>query len=435
MKNNHVILFSDTDDPACASAIKETALGLGCELDVKKKVSSAVRQLSGNEIIMVDMREAISSLREIKSYHPDAAVILLCQAEDIEAGFEEGAFSCLKKPVKKIPLGHALKNALKHRELLSRIDDLGAVRVPELALGRGGGMRQILAKIEKLSTASSPVLISGSEGTGRETVARVMHLKGPRRNSPFVTFSARHEAFGSEFFGSASAKAKALDAAGGTVFVKDIDKMPDDLGEKFAGFVSQGGLLLEGVGHVKTDVRVICSANGGSPVTSVASAFKSVIHLPELRHRPEDILPLAERFLEDASALFGGVPKKLSKDARRALKDHDWPGNVGELKNTVRRAYLLSKDETIESRHISFGDGSTCCSIREFLESKLSRFIKEMAKSNNTGLYGAVVTEVERALMDLVLTETQGNQVRASRVLGITRTTLRAKMKTFKAGK
>jgi DNA-binding NtrC family response regulator len=183
---------------------------------------------------------------------------------------------------------------------------------------------------------------------------------------------------------------------------------------------------------VKADVRVICSLNGTALAPGLLATFPSVLKLPPLRERPEDVLPLAEQFLSEAAGVFNTGPKGLSKEAVKALQKHQWPGNVGELKTAMARACLVSRGPVVEARHLALEEGSPYYSVREFLEEKLKRYLKDVARLGNAGLYDTVLSEVEKSLIELVLEETGGNQLRAAAALGINRTTLRTKARAYR---
>jgi DNA-binding NtrC family response regulator len=154
------------------------------------------------------------------------------------------------------------------------------------------------------------------------------------------------------------------------------------------------------------------------------------LRVPSLRERKEDILPIAEYFLEKTVAKFGTGAKELSKEAEDFLLKYDWPGDVCELDEMIKKAVLLTSAEMIERKDLVLGNVN-CCSIKDFLEEKLKRYLKEMTQLNNCNLYSTVLSEVERSLISIVLKETGGNQLKAAKTLGINRNTLRTKIKEY----
>lgn len=156
-----------------------------------------------------------------------------------------------------------------------------------------------------------------------------------------------------------------------------------------------------------------------------------LIRVPSLRERKEDILPLAQYLLNEVTEKFETGPKELSKDARSFLLKYEWPGNIRELENTIKRAAVFSNGSVIRKKDFLVGDIGAY-SIREFMDEKLKRYLKAMKKLDNGYLYETVLTEVEKSLFTIVLKETEGNQLKASKILGINRNTLRSKIKEYK---
>jgi DNA-binding NtrC family response regulator len=191
---------------------------------------------------------------------------------------------------------------------------------------------------------------------------------------------------------------------------------------------------------MKADVRIIGATNRDLSDAVSKGNFREDLYyrfnvvqikLPPLRERKEDIPLLLKNFLREADEKLETGEKELSKDARTAILKHDWPGNVRELENVIKRACILSAGTVIEKRDLLI-DEDTSRSIKDFLEEKLRRYLKDMTKVTNFRLYDTVLSEVEKALISIVLRETSGNQLKTAKVLGINRNTLRTKIKEYK---
>jgi len=156
--------------------------------------------------------------------------------------------------------------------------------------------------------------------------------------------------------------------------------------------------------------------------------------VPPLRERKEDIPLLIKSFLQEAVKKLETGEKKLAKETKAFLEQYDWPGNVRELENVIKRACVLSTGTIIEKKDLHIEEANSY-SIKDFLEEKLKRYLKDMAKITNLNLYDTVLSEVEKALIAIVLKETNGNQLKTARLLGINRNTLRTKIKGYKIKK
>jgi len=154
------------------------------------------------------------------------------------------------------------------------------------------------------------------------------------------------------------------------------------------------------------------------------------IYIPPLRERKNDIIPLANYFLDEISRFLNLKPKELSREAKEALLEYQWIENAHQLKQYLTKAFLLAKHQKLTSKDI-FGEQNDKLSIRNFLELKIGKLIKDFANIENSNLYDTVIQEVEKALFSLVLDETGQNQLKASKVLGINRNTLNKKLKIY----
>ncbi len=153
-------------------------------------------------------------------------------------------------------------------------------------------------------------------------------------------------------------------------------------------------------------------------------------YIPPLRERKQDIIPLANFFLQEISEFLGLPKKKLSRDAQDALLAYSWTENAYQLKQCLAKAFLLTRHQTLTSKDL-FGEYNDQFSIRNFLELKIGNLLKEFANIENSNLYETVIQEVEKALFILAINETEGNQVKAAKILGINRNTLNKKLKYY----
>lgn len=154
------------------------------------------------------------------------------------------------------------------------------------------------------------------------------------------------------------------------------------------------------------------------------------IYIPPLKERKQDILSLADFFLQEIAEFLSLPRKELSKEAKDAILNHPWKENVSELKHYLVKACILNRHKKLTLKDI-FGQYDDRLSIRGFLELKLGNFLKDFINIENSNLYESVIQEVEKALLSLVLNEAEGNQVKTARILGINRKTLYKKLKHY----
>jgi two-component system nitrogen regulation response regulator GlnG len=331
------------------------------------------------------------------------------------------------------------------------VDEDIMMRLPQI-MGRSPKMLKVFKEIKKVAPKSLAVLISGESGTYKELVAKAIHYNSPRLNGPFVTVSftsipkdlAEAELFGYEkgaFTGSTGKRiGKIEEANGGTLFLDEISEMDIKLQANLLRFIQDKEFSpLNSNNFIKADVRLIGATTknlkevlaGGQFREDLFHSFNFHVKMPPLRERKEDIISLAKYFLEEAIKKFETGPKEISKDARDFLVKYQWPGNVRELENTIKKATIFSNGTAIRKKDLLI-EGVSSYSIKEFLEEKLKRYLKEMTKLENCNLYNNVLSEVEKSLITIVLKETGNNQLKAAKTLGINRNTLRAKIKEYK---
>jgi two-component system, NtrC family, nitrogen regulation response regulator GlnG len=318
---------------------------------------------------------------------------------------------------------------------------------PPPIMGKSPKIFKVFREIKRIALKDLPVLISGETGTYKELVARAIHHNSPRTAGPFITISmtpaqgvpAEPGLFG--FTGSAVKRTCKIDEAhGGTVYVDEISEIDIKQQEKLLCFLKKESGLAGNSDFHKPDVRLI-GATSRNLKEAVADGrfrqdlydiFSSVhIKIPPLRERKDDIIFLAKYLLEKTVEKFETGPKEFSREARDFLPQYHWPFNMREIENTIKRAAILSPGPVIQKKDL-IGEDIGSCSIKEFLEEKLNRYLKEMTKLENCNLYDTVLSEVESSLISIVLKETEGNQLRAAKTLGINRNTLRAKIKEYK---
>jgi len=309
-----------------------------------------------------------------------------------------------------------LEKPLDPEELVITIERIiGPPDNPEvLSSVRSSKMKKVLRDLKNLSEDDLPVIISGDEGVDRGYYARILHFQGKRRGNLF--FSPDLNKRGPEWL--KLLKDSPEDIRGGSLFIDRINSLDTWVWKD-----------LEDITRI-TDVRLMGGIEGtldnvNEPLRqSIIRLFgEREMRIPPVKERKEDILLIMDYLIDKMERRFRQGKKRLSKEARSYALKYHWPGNDRELEETIMKAYIFSKGEVIDKKDLFAGDMSLF-PLEEFLSLRLKGLIKE-----NSNLYHAVIGEVEKALIGIVLHEVEGNQLKASRILGINRNTLRSKIK------
>ena len=358
---------------------------------------------------------------------------------------ELGAADYITKPFSFEEISEVLKKLLTKREEREVEEEAESGIV-----GSSKVMQEVFKTVAKVAKSSITVLITGESGTGKEVIARAIHNYSDRKEKPFVAVNCaalpanllEAELFGYEkgaFTGAVSSKKGLFEQAnGGTIFLDEIGELPLPLQAKLLRVLQEKEVRPIGSERSKkVDVRVIAATNRNLEEEVRKGTFREdlyfrlnivKIELPSLRERKEDIVPLAHHFIKRFSKEFKLPPKELSADAVDFLLSYHFPGNVRELENMILRAMVLSPSNLITAedlkKQVQQETPSLESTIREFV---LKVFSVEQKEKNN--LYDIVVKAAERAVISEVLKRCNFNQVKAARVLGIHRNTLRKKIR------
>jgi len=399
-------------------------------------------------LVATDLRmpgaSGMELLTRIRRRRPALPVIMITGHGDIEtavAAMKAGAHDFITKPVDEREFLDAVRRALAesagNRRLVSAYFEPGEPVLPEL-IGDAPAIREILRTVRKVGPSDSTVLITGETGVGKELVAQAIHRAGGRRGQPFIKVNcaaipeslAESELFGHErgaFTGAVACKPGRFELAhGGTIFLDEIGEMPLALQPRLLTVLQDKAL--ERVGGVKTihvDVRVIAATNRELYADARAGRFRSdlyyrlnvvPIHVPPLRERREDIVPLLEHFLRRAASRAGRAPSRLAPEVGAILAAHDWPGNIRELENVVERMVLMAEGDLVGT---------------ELLPAEIRPPAAAAADDGSGGAsaLGGVARAAERRMISDTLARTGGNRTRAAELLGISRRTLLNKIK------
>jgi two-component system, NtrC family, response regulator AtoC len=316
---------------------------------------------------------------------------------------------------------------------------LGAFKI----IAASPAMKQVLAFARRVAQSEvSTVLLEGESGTGKDVLAQFLHYYGRRHEGPFVALNCaaipetllESELFGYEkgaFTDARAAKAGILEiASSGSIFLDEIGEMPLTVQAKLLRVLEEQCFRrLGGVRDIQVDVRVVAATNRRLTDAIEEGRFRLDLYyrlnviqvsLPALRERREDILPLAEHFIQVYNGKFKRNIQGISHAAAAALMSHAWPGNVRELRNVVERAMVLEESDRIQSSSLYIAVKAGALSQPGLQEAETPQ-----------APFQASLAEAEKNLVMKALQKAGGNQTRAAVLLGITRDTLRYKMKKF----
>ena len=374
---------------------------------------------------------------------------------------ERGAFEYLPKPFDLGELLEVVERALtvsKSGTALPSVDE--EERLP--LIGRSPAMQDIYRVLARLMGTDLTIMIYGESGTGKELIARALHDFGKRRNGNFVAVNMaaiprdliESELFGHEkgaFTGAAARSAGRFEqAVGGTLFLDEIGDMPLEAQTRLLRVLQEGEYTtVGGRTPIRTDARIIAATHRDLRQMISQGLFREdlfyrlnvvPIRIPPLRERREDIGELAGHFLQQM-VNDGFDPKVFEPGAISALTRYNWPGNVRELRNLVHRICVLASEEvvdeaTIERELSQVGPAGSHREepANEALGATVERHLREYFEAHGrelpaSGLYSRVLIEIERPMLQLSLEATGGNQLKAAKLLGLNRNTLRKKLR------
>jgi two-component system NtrC family response regulator len=376
--------------------------------------------------------DGLEVLRRLRARQPAPVVTILTAhataANTIEA-MRLGAFDHLTKPMGREGIARVLQRMLATAMSPSRINP---VVTQETLVGSSEAMRSVQKSIGMLADSDATVLITGETGTGKELVAHAIHAYGHRKAGAFIAVNCasipselmESELFGhvrGAFTGAVSERVGAFrEAHGGTLLLDEIGDMDLSMQAKILRALQERTVTPVGGRPVPVDVRVIAATHRDLMQRVREARFREdlfyrlhvvPIHLPALRSRIADIVPLAEHFLNAT-----GLSKRLSADAAAVLIRHHWPGNVRELRNAVERVAVLVRGDWVTSADLGFlADGQPAVTQLDWPDEDLP----------------SALARLEEMLIRRALTRAAGNRTEAAKQLNINRQLLYAKLKRY----
>lgn len=453
------------DDEEIMREVLETLLTAeGYRVDLAKTGEEGLEAYGRRafDVVLLDVSmPGIGGLRALEEFlkmDPDAVIVMITAYATFDtaiAAWERGAVSCIRKPFQNEQITATIAAGIKRRRkeeerrtlrrAMSKAVDRGEI------IGRSDLMQEVFRLVEQVAPARSTVLITGESGTGKELIAKAIHEASTRAGRPFVTVNSSNipsellesELFGhtrGAFTGAIAAKKGLFEVAdGGSIFLDEIGDIPPETQVRLLRVIQEREFTpLGDTTPRRVDVRIIAATNIDLKEAVRQGTFREdlyyrlavvPIELPPLRDRLEDILPLAQHFIQKYNEENArNVSEQIAPDVLALLEGYSWPGNVRELENTIERAVVIAP-----------GDEMT----KECLRPEISDPKSNVSASHDGASIGAVseigrginfYEEVRRFEIDLIrraLEQTSGHQSRAARLLGMNATTLNSKIKTY----
>ncbi|UCF37632.1 MAG: sigma-54-dependent Fis family transcriptional regulator [Acidobacteriota bacterium] len=445
------------DEKLVRWSIRQKLESAGYQVFEADTCASAISLFQENvpDLVTLDVRlpdgSGLKLLLDMKKLSPNTPVIMITAygaVEDAVKALKIGAYDYLEKPINFDRLLHSLQNAFETSTLREQVDrskkEQRDTYSLESIIGVSGYIQSVKKLVRKVAVSeANTILVQGESGTGKDLVAKALHYESNRSRQPFMILNCAaipEQLLESELFGherGAFTDAKAMKkglfelADGGSIFFDEISEMALNLQAKLLRVLEdQTFRRIGGVKDIHVDVRVICASNKDVEAMVAKQEFREdlfyrlsviPITLAPLRLRREDIPILIDHFINLYNIRFNKTVDGLTGEARDALEAYHWPGNVRELRNAIERAMILQDEGTL---------------TLDLFPLRISEF-KGQSRGTvpNDGFNipegGINLYEVEKGLIQQALDRAAGNQSKASRLLSITRDTLRYKMKKY----
>jgi DNA-binding NtrC family response regulator len=398
--------------------------------------------------VLLDLKlpgmDGMEILSQIKEEQPKTQVIIITGFASIDSAVEamkRGASDYLPKPFTPEQLRLITEKALDSRKILIEniyLREELKKHIPfDMVIGKSKMMEKVLDIVKRISSSDSTVLITGESGTGKEILAREIHNHSPRREAPFVVVDCgalvetlfESELFGhvkGSFTGAHETKHGRFEVANrGTIFLDEISNISLSIQAKLLRVIQEREITRVGsTKPIKVDVRILAATNENLADLVTKEKFREdlfyrlsvvPINLPPLRERKEDIPFFIKHFVKKYSRKARKKISGLSSQAKKALVEYDWPGNIRELENTIERAVVLSRGKNIDLEDLVYHGISAGPSLLLPVGGKHK-----------------ALEDIEKEYIKIILQAQHGNKSQTAKILGIDRKTLMAKIKKYK---
>jgi len=426
----------------------------GFDVEVAKNGQQALALLKEKAfaLVLLDLHlpdmHGLDILAKIKESDDQPLVVIMTAYPEVRtavAALKAGAYDYINKPFDLEDLRELIRRAIETQRLRREVAWRRAQAdtcVIEGLIGTSAPFRYMLEMTTKIATAGRvPVLIRGESGTGKEGIAQAIHCRSPRAEGPWITLNCsalpeglmESEVFGHErgaFTDAKQMKKGLLELAdGGTLFLDEIGDLSLALQPKLLRVLeTQSFRRVGGQKEIKVDVRFVSATHRDLPRMVQGGQFREdlyyrlnvgAIDIPALRERREDIMPLARHFLEKTAPVVGTTCTDIDPSVASLLEAYRWPGNIRELRNVMERAAILAAGQVVSARHLP----------KEILGTNAIPVTQPVTFQSRDATRNQSLAAVEDEHIRHVLQQCGGNKTQAAEILGISRLTLRNKLK------
>ena len=454
------------DDTSIAGSLKKELQAEGYDVAVEQRGDQGLARAEAGsfDVVITDLKmPGLSGLELVEHLHaarPKLPIILVTAFGTTETAIEAtklGAYDYLLKPFDMAELLDLVAKSVACNRLMSEPVEIGEARPNQSAIiGNSRAMQAVYKEIGRVAATAIAVLIRGETGTGKELVARALYQHSNRAAQPFIAVSCaaipetllESELFGHERGAFTGAHARRIgrfeQANHGTIFLDEIGDLSLSTQVKLLRVLQEKYIQrVGGNDKVPVDVRVLAATHRDLERAMKEDQFREdlfyrlsgiTITLPPLSQRCEDIPDLVKYFMLRIAAELGIDAPSIQPEAIDFLQAQAWPGNVRELENLVRQALLLARNYSISLEHAQEAYARTRKSVivpDQTIAGYFAGLLEKAQRGEAEGVHARVIDEMERELFARAIQLAQGNQAKAARWLGVTRTTMREKLIHF----
>lgn len=461
---NTILIVDDEKNIRDGLAVNFEMEGYETKVAETGSIALDIVKNGGIDLVITDLRMpgrigGEEVLRRITTEYPSIPVIILTGHGSVDSAVEamkNGAFEFLTKPLDLEHLGLVVQRALENRNSKLQIETLkkeisDSEKTLKLGniVGTSQKMQKVLQMVKKVAPTKATVLITGETGVGKEGIAQALHDLSPRSGKPMLKVncaSFSESLLESELFGYEKGAFTGADkthkgrfelADGGTIFLDEIGEINEATQVKLLRVLQEK--KFERIGGEKTlsvDVRIVAATNRNLEKACEEGRFRKdlfyrlnefSVEVPPLRERKDDIQELMNDFLEDYNGENGTSIKSFDKESRNILLSYEWPGNIRELQNCVRRSAVMCDGEIIKKEDLPPSLIDSLDEKNASMDVEKTVLDKKTDSQEKSGIFiplGTTLEEAKNIIIEETLKANQGNKTKTAQILGINRKTL-----------